>query len=97
MFGISDFKGQGHQFDLGFFDAFRETGRGAIDPDLDLSAEGQALRVLQFIEDFSSDIIDESLELDGFTFFTEIGTALVTRVGGKEGPVRREDVEREKA
>jgi hypothetical protein len=52
---------------------------------------------LEFIEDSSSDIFDEALELDGMTLFTEVGAALVVGVGGKEGTVGREDVEGEKA
>jgi hypothetical protein len=97
LFGVSNFEVEGHKFDLRFFDIFREASGGAIDTDLDLSAQGQALGVLQFIEDSSSDIFDEALELDGLTLLTEVGAAFVMRVGGKEGTVCREDVEGEKA
>ena len=97
LFGISDFKRQSQQFDFGLKDPFRESSGGAIDTDLDLSAEGQAFGILQFIEDSSSDIFDEALELNGFTFLTEVSAAFVMRVGGKEGTVCREDVKREKA
>jgi hypothetical protein len=43
------------------------------------------------------DIADESLELNGVTFLTEVGAALVMGVGGKEGTVCREDVKGEEA
>jgi len=59
---------------------------GAIDTDLDLFSEGQALGVLQFIENSSSDIIDEAFELDGLTFLTKVSAALVVGVGGKRVP-----------
>lgn len=96
-FGISDLKGEGQQFDFGFKDLFRETGGGAIDTDLDLSAEGQAFGILQFIEDSPSDIFDEALELDGFTFLTEVSAAFIVGVRRKEGAIGREDGKGEKA
>jgi len=52
---------------------------------------------LQFIEDSSSDIIDEAFELNGFTFLTEIGAAFIVGVRGEEGAIRGEDAKREKA
>jgi hypothetical protein len=52
---------------------------------------------LQFIEDSSSDIFDETLELDGLTFFAEVSTALVVRVGRKEGAIGGKDGKGEKA
>ena len=39
LFGVSDLKGEGQEFDFGFLDSFRETGGRAIDSDLDLSAD----------------------------------------------------------
>jgi hypothetical protein len=96
LFGISDFKRQSQHLDFGFKGPFRETSGGAIDTDLDLSAEGQALGILHLIEDPSSDIIDEALELHGLTLLTEVSAALVVRVGGKESTVGREDVKGEK-
>ena len=97
LFGIGDSKRQGEEFDFGFLDAFREASGGAIDADLDLSAEGQAFGVLQFIEDSSSDIFDKAFEFDGLTLLAEIGVALVVGVGGKEGAIGGEDSEGEKA
>ena len=97
LFGISDFKRQSQQIDFGFKDSLREASGRAIDTDLDLSAEGQAVGILQFIEDSSSDIFDEALELKGLTFLTEISAALIMGVGRKECPVSREDVKREEA
>jgi len=70
---------------------------GAIDTDLDLFSEGQALGVLQFIENSSSDIIDEAFELDGLTFLTKVSAAFIARVRRKEGAVCREDMKGEKA
>jgi hypothetical protein len=52
---------------------------------------------LQFIEDSSSDIFDEALELDGFTFLTEVGAAFIVGVRRKEGAIGGEDVKGEKA
>jgi len=78
-------------------DVFGESGGGAIDTDLDFSVEGQALGFLQFIEDSSSDIFDQALELDGLTFLAEVSAALVVRVGRKEGAIGGEDFKREKA
>jgi hypothetical protein len=97
LFGISDLKGESQQIDFGFKDVFREASGGAIDTNLDLSAEGQALGVLEFIEDSFSDMIDEALELNGFTFITEVSAALVMGVGREKGTVCREDVKGEKA
>jgi len=72
-------------------DLFRKSRGGAIDTDLDLSAQGQALGVLQFIEDSSSDIFDEALELDGLTLLTKVGAALVTRIGREKSAISGED------
>ena len=91
LFWISNLKGEGEELDFGFWDGFREPRGGAIDTDLDLSAEGQALRVLQFIEDSSADIFDEAFELDGGTLVAEVGAALVVRIGRKEGAIGGED------
>jgi len=78
-------------------DLFRESSGGAIDTDLDLSAEGQARGFLQFIENSSTNIVDEALELDGVTFLTEVGTALIVGIRGKQSAIGGEDGKREKA
>ena len=49
------------------------------------------------IEDSSSDIFDEAFELDGLTLLAEVSTAVVVRVGRKEGAVGGEDGKGEKA
>jgi len=67
----------------------------AIDTDLDLSAEGHTLGVLQLIEDSSSDIFDEALKLDGMALFAEVGAAFIAGVRGEEGAIGGEDVEGE--
>ena len=87
FFGISDFKREGQQFDFGFRDLFRETSGGAIDTDLDLSAEGDSFGILQFVEDSSANIFDEALELNRMTFITEVSAALVVAV--RRPPARR--------
>jgi hypothetical protein len=91
FFGISDLKGKSQDFDFRFLDLFRKSRGGAIDTDLDLSAQGQALGVLQFIEDSSSDIFDEALELDGLTLLTKVGAALVMRIGREKSAISGED------
>jgi len=40
LFGVSDFEGEGEEFDPWFLDIFGEAGGGAIDTDFDLSAQG---------------------------------------------------------
>jgi hypothetical protein len=52
---------------------------------------------LQFIEDSSSDIFDEALELDGLTLLAEVSAALVVGVGRKEGTIGGKDGKREEA
>jgi len=52
---------------------------------------------LQFIEDSSSDIFDEALELDGLTFLTEVSAAFVAGIRGKQSAIGGEDGKREKA
>jgi DUF4097 and DUF4098 domain-containing protein YvlB len=66
-----------------------QTSGGAIDIELDFSVEGQALGVLQFIDDSSSDIFDETFEFDRFTFVTGIGTIFVVRIRREEGALCR--------
>jgi hypothetical protein len=46
---------------------------------------------LQFIEDSSSDIFDEALELDGLTLLTEVSAALVMRIGREKSAISGED------
>ena len=92
LFGVSHFKGEGHQFDLGFLDVLREAGGRAIDTDLDLSAQGHPLGFLQFIEDSSSDVFNEALKLDGMTFLTEVGAAFIAGVRREEGAIGRGDL-----
>ena len=91
LFWIRDLKGEGEELDFGFWDGLREPRGGTIDTDVDLSAEGEALGFLQFIEDSSADIFDEALELDGGTLVAEVGAALVVRVGREEGAIGGED------
>jgi hypothetical protein len=52
---------------------------------------------LQFIEDSSSDIVDEALEFDGLTFFTEVGATFVVGVRREEGAIGGEDGKGEEA
>ena len=91
LFGVSDFKREGQEFDFGFWDLFRGSGGGAVDTDVDLFAEGQASGLLQFKEDSSADILDEAFALDGFTFIREVGAPLVVRVRRKERVIGGED------
>jgi len=97
LFGISDFKGEGHELDFGFFDLLGESVGGAVDPDFDLSTEGHSLGILEFVEDSSADIFDKALKLDGMTRFTEVGTAFVAGVRGKQGAIGGEDMKGKKA
>ncbi len=97
FFGISDLKGERKEFDFGFRGRFREASRGAIDTDLDLSAQGQTVRFLQFIEDSSADIFDQAFEFDGGTLFAEVGAPLVVGVGREEGAIGGEDGKGEEA
>ena len=97
LFGVSDFKGEGQEFDFGFLDVFGESGGRAIDSDLDVSAQGHSLGVLQFIEDSSSDVFDEAFKLDGMTFFTEVSAAFIVGVRREEGAIGGEDAKGEKA
>ena len=61
-------------------DLLGESGGGAIDANLDVSAQGYSLRFFQFIEDSSSDIFDEALKLNGVALFIEVSAALVAGV-----------------
>ena len=97
LFGISDFKGEAHQFDFWFLDFLGKSVGGAVDPDFDLSAKGDSLGVFQFIEDSSSHRIDEALKLDAMTCFTEVGTAFVSGVRGKQGAIGGEDAKGKQA
>ena len=97
IFRICDLKRESEELDFGFWDGFREPRGGAIDTDVDLSAEGEALGFLQFIEDSSADIFDEALELDGGTLVAEVGAALVVGVGREEGAIGGEDGKGEEA
>ena len=97
LFGVSDFEGEGEEFDFWFWDVFGEAGGGAIDSDLDVPAQGDPFGLFEFIEDSSSDVFDEAFKLDGMTLFTEVGAALIVGIRGEEGPIGREDAKGEKA
>jgi hypothetical protein len=51
------------------------------------------LRILEFIEDSSSDVFDEAFELDGVALIAEVSAAFIAGVRRKEGAIGGEDGE----
>ena len=60
----------------------RKIGGGTFCSDSDLFSRDNLFGIIETIKDFSSDVFNDSFELNGVTFIAEIGATLVPGVGG---------------
>jgi hypothetical protein len=93
-------KGEGKDLHLGpgvgGFSIFREAAGGAFDLDMDLLMKGLFIRMVQPVENPSSNIFDNADKLDAVAFPLEPGASFISGVCRKEGPVGGDDLIGEK-
>ena len=98
FFRIGLAKAKGNDLYFGSFDfgIDREAPGGAFDLYTHFFEKRLPVRRVQAVEDPSADFIDNADEFDTVALFFEPGAALVSGIGGKEGPIGGDDLIGEK-